>query len=347
VLAVTDTLESIYQKWFSNKPSTVYMTLHYRLKPQPSPEESVEPSSTAGAIKEKLELFRSEQSVRARAQGTTVSYCKICEEEMSRDPTDPHRHCLFLCGHSACGTCWSKMSSRPNFLCPWCRYPLRSSTPHKMEGNLPVCREDGTFIVHIKDRQNTSFDVSCCWSTKFGEILDLLAPMRLREFEDIEYPRVRLQMGIQMTRDRFLELHDNQTLIDVGYENGHQLVVKQRRVRVPTDNELVAARFEHRLGRQEYPDGEFTLRLRCFCKVRPVFDLEGVNKEMKLFEIGQLIKDKLKPNELNPKGWKGAKQLKHLDVWGSIDRAMWDQDKTLLKHLRGQGHGAYGKLFYY
>ena len=266
---------------------------------------------------------------------------------MSRDPTDPRRHCLFVCGHSACGTCWSKMSSGPNFLCPWCRYPLRSSTPHKMEGDLPVCRDDGTFIVHIKDRKNTSFDISCCWSTKFGEILDLLAPIRLREFDDIEYPRARLQMGIRLTRHRFLELHDNQTLIDVGYENGHQLVVKQRRVRVLANSELVAARFERRLGRQEYPDGQFTLRVRCFYNVRPAFDLEGVNKETKLFEIGQLIKDKLKPNELNPKGWKGAEQLEHLDVWGSIDQAIWNQDTTLLKQLRGQGHGAYGKLFYY
>ena len=310
-----------------------------------SPKESVEHSSTAGAIKERLEFFRSEQSARARAKGTTVSNCKICEEEMSRDPTDPRRHCLFECGHSSCGTCWSKISSRPNFVCPWCRQLLSGSTPHKMEGGLPLSRDDGTFIVHIKDRKNMSFDVSCCWSTKFSEILDLLAPMRLREFEDIEYPRERLQMGIQLAQHCFIGLHDNQTLNDVGYENGHQLIMTQRQVRVPEHNELVAARFERRLGSQDYPDGVFTLRVCCFVKVRPVFDLDGVNKEMTLFEIGQLIKDKLKPNDLNPKGWYGAGQLENVDLSGSVDKAIWDQDTTLLKQLRGQGHGK-GKMWY-
>ena len=87
----------------------------------------------------------------------------------------------------------------------------------------------------------------------------------------------------------------------------------------------------------------------CFAKVRPVFDLDGVNKEMTLFEIGQLIKDKLKdklkPSVLNPKGWCGAEQSRNLDVWGRFDKAVWDQDTTLLKELRGQGHGK-GKVWY-
>ena len=134
----TETLQSIYDRLTVQQEmeNGSLLTLHYRLQiDHVSTQQGME--NDLGRM-QKLQLFRSKQRVRARAQGTTVpkKYCKICEEEMSREYvlTDPRRHCLFVCGHSACGTCWSKMSSGPNFLCPWCRYPLRSSTPHKMEG---------------------------------------------------------------------------------------------------------------------------------------------------------------------------------------------------------------------
>ena len=355
MLIESETLQSIRQKLSTT--TMPYLTLNYRLKPS--------------TLVTKLLNFRHEQSVRSRAQGTAVDllvpkkFCKICEEEMSREwvLTDPRRHCLFYCGHSTCGTCWSKISSLSDPACPWCRHSLKGHHLHKPpSGDVPISRRDGTFIVHIKDRKNiraslTSFDVSCCWSTTFNEILDLLAPMRLREFEDIQFPRERLQVGIKHSKNQLLELHDNQSLNDVGYNHGYELVLNQRRLRIPEDYELVVARLEQYLGGkanenkmwisgQEYPDGAFTLRVCCFVKIWPVFDLDGVNKEMTLREIGQLIKDKLKLF-IDP-DWNviHVQQSSKLDVWGSVDNAIWDQDTTLLKELRGQGHGK-GKLYYY
>ena len=303
------------------------------------------PAASLSRLQVDLESFRSEQSARALALGAAASstkVCEICMEQVSRDRSHPRQHCFFLCGHSACSECCSRILASKNAVCPWCRFLLDDTSLVKKEGNLPAIHDDGTFTVHVQDRKATSLDIPCCWSTTLGEILDLVAPLRVREFVDLQFPRKNLQLGLKLNSG-YLELHEGHTLNDIGYAEGYQLRVNQRRL--PADDSIIAARLEHSLDKQFYPDGKFTLKVICLYKLRPEYNLDGVNKFMKLSEIGCMIKAKLKQDGFDG-CYFGGVEPKSLDVWGSVDRGIWDQRATSLDALKGQGHGKKGRVYY-
>ena len=69
--------------------------------------------------------------------------------------------------------------------------------------------------------------------------------------------------------------------------------------------------------------------------------VEDVNKLMKLSEIGRMIKVKIKQDGCCVDG-----EPRNLEVWGNVDRGIWDQEATSLDMLRDQGHGKKGKIYY-
>ena len=320
--------------------SSVKESEHEPLKEASSFTTQASPASLS-RLQIALQNFRSVQSARALSRGAAApptKVCGICMEQVSRDQSHPRRHCFFLCGHSTCGECWSKILDRQNAACPWCRFLLDDTKLIKKEGHLPIIQDDGTFIVHIQDRKGTFLDVPCCWSTTIGEILDFVAPLRVREFANLQFPRKNLQLGMKLNPG-YLVLHEGHDLNDIGYVEGHQLLLNQRRL--PANNSIVAARLEHHLGGRSYPDGTFTLKVRCYYNIRPEFDLEDVNKLMKLSEIGRMIKAKIKQDGCCVDG-----EPRNLEVWGNVDRGIWDQEATSLDMLRDQGHGKKGKIYY-
>ena len=293
---------------------------------------------------EDLTSFRTEQSSKALALGAadpSTKVCKICMQQVSRDQSHPRRDYLFFCGHSTCNECWSQILASRNVSCPWCRSELDENTVLARDGDLPMIHDSGTFTVHIDDRKGSSFDVPCCWTTKFGEILDFVAPMRVREFAEHEFPRARLQLVIKLNpgSSTYVELHEGHCLNDIAYADGDQIRVKERRL--SSDDPIIAARLERRLSEQFYPNGTFTLKVKCFCAICPDYKLDGVNKFMKLSEIGRMIKAKLKEDD----SWVDG-DLSSIEVWGSVDRGIWNQNSTSLEELNGQGHGKKGKLYY-
>ena len=300
-----------------------------------------------------LENFHLAQRARARqatdsAAVATTSSCLYCCEETSRDPSSPHHLRIMACAHVACATCVSKIVGSQNE-CPICRCNFGTISPANSDGmsvntsTALVTHDDGTFIVIVKDGDFPVIKVSCCWETAIGEILDVIAPHRALEFGHLSYPRTKLSLGLKTEMGGFVKLHDSQTLADIGYMSNYVLSVKK--LRLAGTHQIITERLERHLCEQEYPNGAFTLRVRCSFGNRGVHELKDMNKEMKLFEVVHRLKEVLRSSDIKNAKWYGREDVS-IALFGSVDFADWDEQNTSLCELRGQGYGLQGILYF-
>ena len=278
-----------------------------------------------------LSSFRRQQSRQAEQhhhEGVPAPPCPVCFENMTRGINDTHRLRLFICGHAACASCWKTISSSARVACPLCRCSLKTAAPVNTHNVIPTTERDGTFIVSIMEYDGQSFSVSCCWTTKFGEILDVIAPLRAHEFESIVFPRANLLIGLKVN-GTFLQFPAEKTLADVGYDCTYEIVLNESPLRAP--HPIVTARLKRFARGRTMPSGTFTVELRCVADLRPTFTLEVV-KSTTLVEVACRLREKIRCSGVAHAKWFARKEKKFV-LYGGAVRAVWDQMHTTLEGL--------------
>ena len=327
--------------------------IHTPRKVSSEPMKPTVATASMSPLMRSLEIFRSKQSARAHASEAavlTTPSCLYCCKETSRDHSSPHYLRYLACGHVACATCCSKISASQNVVCPLCRCNLMLTTPvsHNSDGTSAntalVTDHDGTFVVIVNDGDHPAFRVHCCWETKFGEILDVIAPHRALEFDCLPYPRDKLGLDLKIEEGGVIAIHESHTLADIGYEP--RFFISVRRLQLPSVHQIVTERVERYLSEQNYPSDAFTLTVRCYLGLRGVHELKEINKEMKLFEVVHRLKEEIRSSGIKDAEWYGREDVR-IDLFGSVDFAVWDQQNTSLYDLSGQGYGPHQGILYF
>ena len=290
-----------------------------------------------------LEKFRRIQIDRVSGGVSVPSLpCPICFEIMVRKSDAPEKLALLICGHVICAACLKQIESSKRLVCPLCRCNLRNINPMVpiKTYSMPLLDANGTFMIRVNDRDESSYQIPCCWATTFGEILDLIASLRKREFAHIEFPNNSLSIGIMVPhkcQGQFAVFPNGKNLGDIGYCQGQVFMVKEWRL--SSSHPIIVARLErfmrnllcHRVKRSHV----FIVKAQCAHNKRPNLEIEA-NDTMKLVEIAHRLKLKLRSSGVEHAAWYGRDEIS-LSIYGSVDNGVWNQHTTTLKDLCYQG----------